>query len=144
MKEIKFRGLSDNEDGTTEWVYGDLRNDREGETRYYGTHPYRICWSEGKADHNKPVRKGTIGQFTGYYDKKEVEIYEGMILKATAYARHKDSSCVSVVVCNESGEWQAAETREDGTVATHGLPLNWGGWKSLEIIGNIENKELLK
>ena len=76
MRGIKFRGLSDNMRGDTSFVYGYLTKDCPKITGYYTTHPYRIHWNEGNARHNKPVRVGSVSQFTGISDKNNKEIYE--------------------------------------------------------------------
>jgi hypothetical protein len=75
-REIKFRGLS----AKSEFVYGDLRNDREGTTAYWAEYSQRICWSVDQADHNCPVKNGTIGQFTGL-QAKGIDLYEGDVVK---------------------------------------------------------------
>ena len=79
MREIEFRGKRiDN----GEWVYGDfIYSAKVG------------VFSEKHKIHTKQgeyimVKKGTIGQFTGYVDNAGERVYEGDIFKPTPTAKH--------------------------------------------------------
>ena len=81
-------------------------------------------------------------QFTGLLDKGGKEIYEGDIVDAIAEKQYKEHTIISDIISSgvNSSAWEVRCNKD----ATHGLHLMWGGWISLEIIGNIyENPELL-
>lgn len=85
MRTIKFRGKR-NKDG--EWIYGLLTNDTKG---HYRINFNPICFSS-------IVKSETVGQFTGFTDKSNKEIYEGDVL---------NNGQRNYIVCwnNERGAW---------------------------------------
>ena len=133
MRDIKFRG-KDIETG--EWLYGNVIN-RIG---YMPSimYPYE---NEGKVRYAEcAVKRDTVGQFTGLYDKDGKEIYEGDIL------RRKDSGSLLTVefrhgafgyeYCGEFHSW----------AGNHNFTFNpFDTDVDFAIIGNIhDNPELLK
>lgn len=132
MREILFRGKSP---VTKEWVYGDLF--QHGEQRFVMT-----------GGHNIEVVPESVGQYTGLTDKNGVKIFEGDIVKGTAYS----AKFVGIIVwIDEIGGFgvryrkrQEATAWENSSIlkcASKGRTDEF----TAEIIGNIyDNPELDK
>ena len=139
-REIIYRGKSS---VTNEWVYGSLV--RVGnENHIIGFDEVDLDGHHIRYYSDRPVftKQGTIGQFTGFYDKNCKEIYESDILQLTI----EKGKVLCIVTWNiEVGAWY---------LKLNGCKLEGirtlGEWlrdssTEIEMIGNIyDNKKLLE
>lgn len=135
MREILFRGKRvDN----GEWAYGDLLTcDDEME-----------IYSESHGENGGWVIPETVGEYTGLTDKNGVKIFEGDIVKGTAYS----AKFVGIIVwIDEIGGFgvryrkrQEATAWENSSILKRASEGRTGEFTA-EIIGNIyDNPELDK
>lgn len=86
-------------------------------------------------------------QATGLQDFNKEDIYEGDIVSFTATAHYKEHGKVTDVIFSEDLQFVARGSVpgvDDRNKVEHGLPLVWGGWECMEVIGNnFQNPELL-
>ena len=132
MREIKFRGISEDE-----WAYGLLKKVDEWEVMDNEKFNYLIQTDkkvEGEYDEYFITDDSSIGQYIGLKDKNRKEIYEGDIVKIT----YSDGSFeIGVIKYFERDIRYMLEINKNA----------WGliGKNNLEVIGNIhDNPELLK
>lgn len=133
MREIKFRGKRiDN----NEWVYGYLVKSEDYIFDYSERIdiPYIIPFDNfNLKDYGEyRVEEKTIGQFTGLYDKNDVEIYEGDIIKSliNTFEIVFKKGCFFAVGINREQEYTLFEEFEMCNKAN----------VNLEVIGNIYDK----
>ena len=145
-REIAFRGKSKS---TGEWVDGYYVGDNT--IIAYNEVVYDMGFIDTSPCHD--CYPGSIGQFTGLYDKNGKEIYEGDILRGDEYPFNCDGVdnyfAEIVWADNVCGFYRLTHKNPNSTVRG----ISHGNWeqldeddiKSFEVIGNIhDNPELLK
>ena len=145
-REIAFRGKSKS---TGEWVDGYYVGDNT--IIAYNEVVYDMGFIDTSPCHD--CYPGSIGQFTGLYDKNGKEIYEGDILRGNEYPFNCDGVdnyfAEIVWADNVCGFYRLTHKNPNSTVRG----ISHGNWeqldeddiKSFEVIGNIhDNPEILK
>lgn len=132
MRPIRFRGkrLIDNK-----WVYGSLVQCLNGSVGIFngGDFQYNTITA---------IKKSTVGQFTGLFDKNGKAIYEGDIIKIVEKFDDENVYTSNGVVCFEEGIYELQNGKH---FAYLGWLMHNDDITKLEVIGNIhDNPELLK
>jgi|SRR5579872_1908124 len=84
-------------------------------------------------------------QFTGAFDSKIARIFEGDILDCVAKEEYNEYIGKFVCVFSDENSFVLQELSKFKQELYNGFPINWDGFKSKKIIGNIfQNPELLR
>jgi uncharacterized phage protein (TIGR01671 family) len=139
MKEIKFRAWIKPEREMTDVL------DISFNDKYIITETeFNVDFETGDSDIQFKLDEIELMQYTGLRDINGIEIFEGDIVSAVEEEKFGGESSVTDVIQNMDGQWQVRTLGKDDVKYSHGLPIAWGGWEKLEVIGNIyENPELL-
>ena len=133
MREIKFRGKrTDN----GEWVYGYYANwQPSADLDRLGNH-----WIiTGLEDEQYQVDPETVGQYVGLQDSNGKDIYEGDICQLKVIKKWKDARHMQGI---KAVYYDAIEATFK---FTGHVPMGWGGFDKVEILGNTcETPELLQ
>ena len=122
MRQIKFRGKRKK---TGEWAYGDLVRNVEGAFAIVPPFQMNITMY----NNNYEVIPESIGQFTGFLDKKGNEIYEGDMLGWWNY----DASFIPETVLFYDGCFMIKDDYSIDSISTIDTSLRI-------VIGNIHDK----
>jgi len=132
MREIQFRAWDKKYKAMREENFTDPE---DNDTKMLFLDTSGRVWTEGNSTGLDDASDRFIPiQYTGLKDENGKEIYEGDILECIAKKEYPEN--------NKRDEVRFSD--DSAFVVSTSLPLTWGGFVSLEIIGNIhENPELL-
>ena len=126
---IKFRGKTVN---GNEWIYGDTISHGTIKRKF---HKWFMEVSENKW---KGLQDGSLGQFTGFFDANDKEIYEGDIVQYTDPKTHKNHRFHVVFDLGCFGFRNDNVTKQTTPLSGH-IMTKW------EVVGNMyDNPEMLK
>lgn len=153
-REYKFRGV---DALTGEWLYGSLIQ-RKG---YFPSISYNYPSGDGKISYcEAPVNAKSVGQFTGFKDMNDIDIYEGDIVRDC----HSFYFAGDKLTKKIRGAYDVAYDKDKREVSyCRNYVVEWGRrgsyiqrngsdqqslcsrCRGVEVIGNIyENKELIE
>lgn len=144
MREILFRGKEKN---SSKWIYGDLRHISDSHGGYI------LCIVDNTNGRNNDVIgvevvPETVGQYTGLTDKNNVKIFEGDIVKGTAYSATRIGVIVWIDEISSFGVRYVNApnpTAWENSSILRCVSLGKTDEFAAEVIGNIyDNPELLK